>query len=95
MNMATIPHTDPTRWRLHTYEGVHNWRYVDNIESTSQPQSTPEKYFLGLPTVCEICVYSILFNALTNKRRGYHVFLPLSTSKNPLGMDFVSTRTSN
>lgn len=49
--MATIPQTQPTRWRLHLNEGAHHWRYVDEDEAARRPQSAAEKYFLGLPTV--------------------------------------------
>ncbi|KAL4808151.1 terpene synthase [Aspergillus unguis] len=48
--MLTSAPTDPTRWRLIVDEGVHQWRYLGEVDSARQPQSTAEKYFLGLPT---------------------------------------------
>ncbi|KAL4892017.1 terpenoid cyclases/protein prenyltransferase alpha-alpha toroid [Aspergillus ambiguus] len=48
--MVSIPKTDPQRWRLDVNEGAHHWRHVEEEEAARRPQSTAEKYFLGLPT---------------------------------------------
>ena len=46
-----IPGTELSQWRLDVDAGVHRWRYVDQEEAKERPQSTAERYFLGLPTV--------------------------------------------
>jgi hypothetical protein len=46
-----IPKTELSQWRLDVDAGVHRWRYVDQEEAKRRPQSTAEKYFLGLLTV--------------------------------------------
>jgi hypothetical protein len=56
--------TDPGRWRLDVDEGVHRWRYLDELASMRRPQSAAEKYFLGLPTVRNVSP-SIMFCSLT------------------------------
>lgn len=46
--------TDRSRWRLEVGEGNrHVWHYLKSDEDIQKwPQSTADKYFLGLPTVC-------------------------------------------
>ena len=48
----SVPGTDLERWRLDCKDAIHYWRYLDKNESLQRHQSTVEKYFLGLPTVC-------------------------------------------
>lgn len=48
----TIERTALERWRLEIKDAIHYWRYLDESQSVQQPQSTVEKYFLGLPTAC-------------------------------------------
>lgn len=48
----SVPRTDLERWRIEVKNAIHFWRYLDESESLQHPQSTVEKYFLGLPTVC-------------------------------------------
>lgn len=44
--------TDRTRWRLHNDRGCHIWRYLDSEEEAKKwPQSTADKWYLGLDTV--------------------------------------------
>jgi lanosterol synthase len=43
--------TDKTRWRLKDERGVHTWHYLSEEEAKAWPQSTADKYFLGLDTV--------------------------------------------
>jgi lanosterol synthase len=44
--------TDYTRWRLLDERGRQTWHYLENDEDVKEwPQSTADKYFLGLPTV--------------------------------------------
>lgn len=60
-NMATgsllqasesVPRTSLECWRIEVKNAIHFWRYLDESESLQHPQSTVEKYFLGLPTAC-------------------------------------------
>lgn len=47
-----IPFTDYSLWRLEADDGGrHVWRYLSEEEASKWPQSTVEKYWLGLPTV--------------------------------------------
>ena len=47
--------TDRTRWRLLDEKGRHTWHYLQSDEEVKKwPQSTADKYFLNLPTVCSI-----------------------------------------
>lgn len=49
--------TDYTRWRLLDDRGRQTWHYLEDDEDAKKwPQSTSDKYFLGLPLV-----YSTLF----------------------------------
>ena len=44
--------TDYSRWRLLDEKGRQTWHYLDDDEEAkSWPQTTADKYFLGLPTV--------------------------------------------
>ena len=44
--------TDYSRWRLLDESGRHTWHYLtDDSEVEKWPQSTADKYHLGLPTV--------------------------------------------
>lgn len=44
--------TDYTRWRLKDDRGCQTWHYLQSDEEMkSWPQSTADKYFLGLDTV--------------------------------------------
>lgn len=46
------PKTDYTRWRLKDDRGCQTWHYMDSDEENNAwPQSTADKYFLGLNTV--------------------------------------------
>ncbi|CAG8972768.1 hypothetical protein HYALB_00006860 [Hymenoscyphus albidus] len=42
--------TDFSRWRLLDEAGRQTWHYLDDEEIKKWPQSTADKYFLGLPT---------------------------------------------
>lgn len=45
--------TDYTRWRLKDDRGCQTWHYLQTDEELKAwPQSTADKYFLGLDTVC-------------------------------------------
>lgn len=44
--------TDFTRWRLLDEAGRQTWHYLQDDEDAKEwPQSTADKWFLGLPTV--------------------------------------------
>jgi lanosterol synthase len=44
--------TDYTKWRLKDDRGCHTWHYLKTEEEIKAwPQSTADKYFLGLDTV--------------------------------------------
>lgn len=44
--------TDHTRWRMLDEKGRQTWHYLQDDEDAKEwPQSTADKYFLGLPTV--------------------------------------------
>lgn len=92
--MFTNTLTDPGRWRLDVDEGVHRWRYLDELASARRPQSAAEKYFLGLPTVRNVSrsSYNVLFAHLS---RDYHNFLPRIIFSNLLAMDSDFTRVSS
>jgi hypothetical protein len=44
--------TDATRWRLRDVDGQQTWHYLSEEQAKEWPQTTADKYFLGLPTVC-------------------------------------------
>jgi len=45
--------TDYSRWRLKDDRGCQTWHYLTSDEDIKAwPQSTADKYFLGLDTVC-------------------------------------------
>jgi len=45
--------TDYSRWRLLDERGRQTWHYLEDEEDAKEwPQSTADKYFLGLPLVC-------------------------------------------
>ena len=45
--------TDYSRWRLLDERGRQTWQYLEDDEDVAEwPQSTVDKYFLGLPIVC-------------------------------------------
>lgn len=49
----TEPKTDLRRWRLLDEQGRQTWHYLRTDEEVKEwPQSTADKYFLGLPIVC-------------------------------------------
>lgn len=48
MGESNLPTTDLARWRLHSHEGDHEWRYLSPAESAASPQSFAEQYLLGL-----------------------------------------------
>jgi lanosterol synthase len=44
--------TDHTRWRLQNDRGCHIWHYLGSEEEAKKwPQSTAEKWYLGMDTV--------------------------------------------
>ena len=43
--------TDYSRWRLKDDRGAQTWHYIDPEDKDRWPQSTADKYHLGLPTV--------------------------------------------
>jgi len=49
--MPPIERTDYFLWRLKVKHGRQTWHYISPEEAKSWPQSIPEKYHLGLPTV--------------------------------------------
>jgi lanosterol synthase len=45
--------TDYSRWRLKDDRGVQTWHYLETEEEVKEwPQSTADKWYLGLDTVC-------------------------------------------
>lgn len=50
--------TDRTRWRLHNDRGCHIWRYLEEEEAKKWPQSTADKWYLGLDTVGRVPLVS-------------------------------------
>ena len=45
--------TDYSRWRMLDERGRQTWHYLEDDEDVKEwPQSTADKYYLGLPTVC-------------------------------------------
>ncbi|KAG9806098.1 oxidosqualene-lanosterol cyclase, partial [Aureobasidium melanogenum] len=42
--------TDATRWRLRDVGGEQTWHYLSEEQAKEWPQTTADKYFLGLPT---------------------------------------------
>jgi lanosterol synthase len=44
--------TDRSRWRLRDVSGRHTWHYLKSDQEIQEwPQTTADKYHLGLPTV--------------------------------------------
>jgi len=54
--------TDATRWRLRDVDGEQTWHYLTEEQAKEWPQTTADKYFLGLPTVCAHRVSCIQLN---------------------------------
>jgi len=56
-----VERTDYSRWRLRDDHSRHTWHYLeDDEEAEKWPQTTTDKYFLGLPLVsaflsCDPC----------------------------------------
>ncbi|KAI7871654.1 terpenoid cyclases/protein prenyltransferase alpha-alpha toroid [Spinellus fusiger] len=52
LSLSTTPEsTDLSRWRLRVEEGAQTWHYLSTDEELAAwPQTTWDKYFLGLPT---------------------------------------------
>jgi len=59
--------TDHSRWRLLDETGRHTWQYMADDEAAKEwPQTTADKYHLGLPTVRLKCFHLVeLFLGLT------------------------------
>lgn len=69
--------TDYSRWRLLDERGRQTWHYLEDDEDVKEwPQSTADKYFLGLPTVCIPSAYTAL---LANRER----ISPISLQREP------------
>jgi lanosterol synthase len=47
-----VERTDYSLWRLVVKHGRQTWHYLTPEEAKEWPQSTPDKYHLGLETVC-------------------------------------------
>lgn len=48
-----LERTNHTRWRCLDEKGRQTWRYLEDDEDVKEwPQSKADKYFLGLPLVC-------------------------------------------
>lgn len=46
--------TDRTRWRMRNDESRHTWHYLEDDEAAKAwPQTYADKYYLGLPLVCQ------------------------------------------
>lgn len=61
--------TDYTRWRLLDENGRQTWHYLESDEEVAKwPQSTADKYFLGLDTVR----YSRSSSSVTGVRHTCH-----------------------
>ncbi len=48
MDDLRVPSTDLTRWRLHSHNGDHEWRYLSAAESAASRQTFAEQHLLGL-----------------------------------------------
>lgn len=49
--------TDRTRWRMRDVGGVQTWHYLeDDAEAKKWPQSTADKWYMGMPTVRASCL---------------------------------------
>jgi hypothetical protein len=49
--------TDYSRWRLLDEEGRHTWHYLTTDEQVKAwPQTTADKFHLGLDTVCTLLI---------------------------------------
>lgn len=48
MDNLRVLSTDLTRWRLHSHNGDHEWRYLSPAESAASRQTFAEQYLLGL-----------------------------------------------
>src|SRR5260370_14759467 len=54
---------DCSNWRLKcTDGGRHTWYYVSDEEAVTWPQSTLDKYWLGLPTVRVVSILGLSFS---------------------------------
>ncbi len=68
--------TDYTRWRLLDERGRQTWHYLENDEELKTwPQSTADKYHLGLPTVKRPILCDYIMGSLQT-RTGSTSFAP-------------------
>jgi lanosterol synthase len=57
--------TDYSKWRLLDERGRQTWHYLEDDEATKEwPQSTADKYFLGLPTVITSVPINVILSHL-------------------------------
>ena len=64
LTTAVDEQTDYSRWRLLDDRGRQTWHYLKTDKETEEwPQSTADKYHLGLPTVCMLFVSTNQFRA--------------------------------
>ena len=92
--------TDYSRWRLLDQQGRHTWHYLTTDEQMKAwPQTTADKYCLGLPSVsfprCEVFSWltllgcprsSTLYTTVRSDRQCFVVLLATSAPTRRLGM---------
>lgn len=89
-----VPGTNLEQWRLHVKDAVLSWRYLDESESLQHPQSTVEKYFLGLPTACSPAIRPQLRhrsnrNLLVSSRSHYWQSRSRTKTPSPMAIPFI------
>ena len=85
--------TDFSRWRLLDERGRQTWQYLEDDEDIKEwPQSTADKYFLGLPTVC---IPLWIHRTFAEARRTSPIYLPPGPLSMRLRMDSNSSNNYN
>lgn len=58
------PQTDYSRWRMKSDHGRQTWHYLESDEENEKwPQTTADKWFLGLPTVQDTSICIVIWLA--------------------------------
>ena len=86
--------TDYSRWRLLDERGRQTWHYLEHEEEAKEwPQSTADKYFLGLPTVRKSFNHTIFY--LLTSERVFQIFPPRKHPSMLLRMVLTSSNIFN
>ncbi|ODQ50878.1 terpene synthase [Saitoella complicata NRRL Y-17804] len=82
-----VEHTDLRRWRLHVDHGRQTWHYLrTDAEVDTWPQTTSDKYHLGLPT--DLPTQPQASSPLQCAKNGYNFFKELQLEDGHWGCEY-------